>query len=48
MKQEILSEKVVADLSKDFNRALAEGCLEAGQREDFLADPITASDFQKE
>ena len=45
MKQEILTEKVVEDLKKDFSQEIAEAILEAGRRDDFLVDPIRAFDF---
>lgn len=45
LKHDILTEKVVSDMIKDFNVASAEEILEAGERLDFLLDPIESFDF---
>lgn len=47
MKHDILTKKVVADMKKDFTVSIAEDLLEAGQRDDFLLDPIVCVDFQE-
>jgi hypothetical protein len=40
MKIDILFEKAIENLKKDFNVAIAEELLEAGERDDYLTDPI--------
>jgi hypothetical protein len=40
MKIDILFEKAIENLKKDFNVAIAEELLEAGERDDYLSDPI--------
>ena len=45
MKHNILSKKILEDLMKDFEDAAGEELLTAGQRIDFLVDPIKLYDF---
>lgn len=47
MKKEMLVEQVVLDHKKDFNHGIGDAILEAGDRDDFLVDPISAIDYQQ-
>ena len=45
MKHDILTQKVLEDMKKDFDVPTAQAILEAGQRDDYLIDPIESYDF---
>lgn len=47
MKHDILTKKVVEDLKKDFDLDTAQDILEAGDRVDFLTDPLESHDFHE-